>query len=203
MSVDDKDGYGIEDEVEKWLDDGIAQFGKAEPRVGLERRVLASLQAERNRIMSRRRWWWAMGAAAAAAAIVAMVWVGANGPKKNAGGVAETSTPSHNEEAQRPIVPRPAQQAVHPAKEVAHRGPANEPSRELAAAARPKLDQFPSRRKMSEEELLLVRRLNEKSNKEALLESIPNREEDDLSIGSLEIRPLQIPDIEISENQTN
>jgi hypothetical protein len=192
-----------EQNVEQWLDSALSQYRKAEPRTGLESRVLASLQAERNRITSRMRWWWAMGAVAVAAAIVAMVWVGANGPKKNAGGVAETSTPSHNEEAQRSIVPRPAQQAVHPAKEVAHRGPANEPSRELAAAARPKLDRFPSRRKMSEEELLLVRRLNEKSNKEALLESIPNREEDDLSIGSLEIRPLQIPGIEISESKTN
>lgn len=56
---------------------------------------------------------------------------------------------------------------------------------------------------MSEAELLLARRLNEQSSKEALLESTPSREEVDLSVGSLEIRPLEIPDIEISENQTN
>ena len=144
-----------------------------------------------------------MGAVAAAVAMVAVVWVGENGRKQNAGGVAETSTPTHHEEAQRSIEPGPPQQAVHPAKEVVRRKPANQPSRELAVAATPKLDQFPSRRNMSEGESLLVRRLNEQSNKEALLESTPSREEVDLSIGSLEISPLQIPDIEISESKTN
>ena len=192
-----------EHDVEQWLDSALHQYGKAEPRTGLESRVLASLRAERNRITSRRRWWWAMGAVAAAAAIVAVVWVGANSRKKNAGGLAETSTPTHHEEAQRSIEPGPDQRAVHLAKEVAQRKPANQPSRELAVAATPKLDQFPSRRKMSEGEWLLVRRLSEQSNKEALLESTPSSEAVDLSIGSLEIRPLQIPDIEISESKTN
>jgi hypothetical protein len=189
-----------EHDLEQWLDSALSQYGKAEPRPGLESRVLASLQAERNRTTFRRRWWWAMGAVAAAVAIVAVVWVGEIGRKKNAGSVAHTSMPIHLEEAQRSIVPGPDQQAVHPAKQEAPRGPANQPSYELAVAARPKLDRFPSRRNISEEELLLVRRLNGRSNKEALLESTPSREDVDLSVGSLEIRPLQIPDIEISEN---
>ena len=192
-----------EHDVDQWLDSALNQYGKAEPRTGLERRVLASLQAERNRITSRRRWWWAIGAVVAAVAIVAVVWVGENGRKKNAGGVAETSKPTHHEKEQRSIEPGPAQQAGHPAKEVVRRKPANHPSRELAVAAMPKLDQFPSRRNLSEGESLLVRRLNEQSNKEALLKSAPSSEEVDLSIGSLEIRPLQIPDIEISESKTN
>jgi len=192
-----------DDDVEQWLDSALSQYGKVEPRIGLESRVLASLQAESNRITSRRRWWWAIGAVAAAVAIVAVVWVGDNGRKKDAEGVAKTSMPTHHEEAQGSIEPGPSQQAVRPAKVVAQRRPAHQPSRKLAVAATPKLDQFPSRRKMSDEELLLVRRLNEQSNKEALLGSTPSPEEDDLSIGSLEIRPLQIPDIEVSENQTN
>jgi hypothetical protein len=50
---------------------------------------------------------------------------------------------------------------------------------------------------------LLARLLKEQSNKEALLESTPIREEVDLSIDSLEIRPLEIPDIEILESKTN
>jgi hypothetical protein len=192
-----------EHDVEQWLDSALSQYGKAEPRTGLESRVLATLQAERNRITSRSRWWWAMGAVAAAVAIAAVVWVGTNSRTKNATGVAETSTPTHHEEAQGSIEPWPVQQAVHPAKQVAQRRPAHQPSREPAVAATPKLDQFPSRRNMSERELLLARRLNEQSSKEASLESTPSLEEVDLRIGSLEIRPLQIPDIEISENQTN
>ncbi|MFZ3341503.1 MAG: hypothetical protein WA609_15470 [Terriglobales bacterium] len=204
MNIDDgKHERGLEFEIDQWLDKEIAQYANAEPRARLESRVLVGLRAERNRITSRRRWWWAMGAAAAAVAIVAVVWVGQNGRKKNAGGVAEPSTPIHHEEAQRSIEPGTAQQAVHPAKKVAQRRPAHRSSRELAAAATPKLDQFPSRRKMSEGELLLVRRLNEQSHKEALLKSTPSREDVDLSIGSLEIRPLQIPDIDVSESKTN
>jgi hypothetical protein len=192
-----------EHDVEQWLDSALSQYGKAEPRTGLESRVLASLPAERNRITSRRRWWWAMGAVAAAAAIVAVVWVGENGRKKNAEGMAETLTPTHREEVQRSIKLGPAPPAVHKAREVAQRRPAHQPSREPAVAPTPKLDHFPSRRKMSEAEFLLARRLNEQSNKEALLESTPGSEAVDLSIGSLEISPLQIPDIEISESKTN
>jgi hypothetical protein len=192
-----------ERDVEQWLDSALSEYGKAEPRAGLESRVLANLQAECNRITSRRRWWWAMGAVAAAVAIAAVVWVGETGREKNSGGVVETPTPTHHQEAQRSIDPGSAPPAIHPAKEVAKRRPTHQPNRELAVAATPKLDQFPSRRKMLEGELLLVRRLNEQSNKEVLLEFTPSRVEVDLSIGSLEIRPLQIPDIEISETKTN
>jgi hypothetical protein len=192
-----------EHDVEQWLDSALGQYGKAEPRTGLESRVLATLQVERNRITSRRRWWWAMGAAAAAVAIVAVVWVGENGSTKNAAGVAQSSMPTHHEDVQSSIEPGPVQQAVHPAKQVAQRRPAHQPSRELAVAATPKLDQFPSRRNMSERELLLARRLNEQSSEEASLEFTPSPEDVDLSIGSLEIRPLQIPDIEISESKAN
>ncbi|MGC2560207.1 MAG: hypothetical protein WA389_15375, partial [Terriglobales bacterium] len=159
-----------EDDVEQWLDPALSEYSKAEPRTGLESRVLANLQAERIRITSRRRWWWAMGAVAAAVAIAAVVWAGANGRKRNAGGMAETSAPAHHEDVQRSIERRPVQQAVHPAKEVARRRPVHQSSREPALAAMPKLDQFPSRRNLSEGELLLARRLNEQSNKEALLE---------------------------------
>ena len=66
---------------------------------------------------------------------------------------------------------------------------------------------------MSKEESLLVRRLlvrpllierlNEPSGEEALPESTPSPEEVDLSIGSLEISPLETPDLDISESQTN
>lgn len=187
-----------EREVDQWLDMALSQYGNVESRTGLESRVLASLQAERNRIASRRRWWWAVGTVAAAVAIVAVVWVGENGRKKNAGGVAKTSR-THQKEVQSAIEPRPVPQAAQPAKEVAQRSPANRPSRVLAVGATPKLDQFPSRRSLSGEELLLVRRLNEQSDKEALLEAGATRAEGDLSVDSLEIHPLEIPDIEISE----
>ncbi len=192
-----------EHDVEQWLDGALSQYGKAEPRTGLESRVLANLEAERDRMASRRRWWWAVGAVAAAAAIVAVVWLEENSRKKNPADMAGTPTTIHHEDAQKAIEPGPVPQAAHPGKESAQRRLANQPSRELAVAAAPKLDQFPSRRSLSGEELLLVRRLNEQSDKVALLEAGATRAEGDLSIDSLEIRPLQVPDIETSESKTN
>jgi hypothetical protein len=192
-------------DVEQWLDAALSQYGNVEPRTGLDSRVLANLQAERNRLASRQRWWWAVGAVAAAVAIAAVVGIGENSRRRNPERVAETSMPTHHEEARRSIEPAPVPvpQAARSAKEVAQQRPANQPSHELAVAATPKLDQFPSRRSLSGEELLLVRRLNEPSGKEALLGAGATRAEGDLSIDSLEIRPLQIPDIESSESKTN
>jgi hypothetical protein len=190
-------------DVDQRLDSALSQYSKAEPRTGLESRVLANLEAERNRMASRWRWWWAVGAVAAAAAIVAVVWMGENSRRRNPERVAETSTPTHHEGAQKAIEPGPVPQAAHPVKELAKRRPLSQPSRELAVAATPKLDQFPSRRSLSGEELLLVRRLNEQPDKEALLEAGATLAAGDLSVDNLEIRPLQIPDIEISESKTN
>jgi hypothetical protein len=148
-----------------------------------------------------------MGAAAALAAIVIALWVGESDRERNTGNKARTST-AHREEFRGSIHPAPSSQVAHPvrsnlAQEVAKRRLANRSLSDPAPESTPKLEQFPSRRDMSEGESLLVRRLNEPSNKEALLESAPSREEVDLSIGSLEVRPLQIPDIEISESKTN
>ncbi len=81
MNIDDgKDGRAVEYEVEKWLDDGIAQFAKAEPRVGLERRVLARI-AEARQVAQEGtgrglRWWSALALGTAAALLVAFVLLG-------------------------------------------------------------------------------------------------------------------------------
>jgi hypothetical protein len=190
-------------DVDQWLESALSQHGKAEPRTGLENRVLANLKAERNRIASRRPWWWPLGAVAASVAIVAALWLGESSRKRNPGTVAETSTTTQREEVHEPAQPGPPSQIAHTARDVAQHRPAHWPIHDLAGKRTPKLDQFPSRRNMSEGESLLARLLKEQSNKEALLESTPIREEVDLSIDSLEIRPLEIPDIEISESKTN
>jgi hypothetical protein len=197
------DPINKERDVDQWLESALSQYGKAEPRVGLESRVLANVQAERNRIASRRPWWWAIGTAAALAAVVAVVWVGENSRKRNPASVVETSTTTQHEEARRAIQPGPAPHSANTAKESAQSRPARRPIGDLVVASTPKLDQFPSRRNMSEGESLLAQRLKEQSNKEALLEFTPIPEEVDLSIDDLEIRPLEIPDIEISESKTN
>jgi hypothetical protein len=196
------DPLKTERDVEQWLDAALSQYGKAEPRTGLESRVLANLRVERNRNASRGRWWWAAGAAAALALILVALWVGESGRERSRTSTMRASTTRERKNAHSLAQPPPQPKTAEPARDVARYWPAHSPIHDPAAKT-PKLDQFPSRRNMSEWESLLVRRLSEQSNKEALLKSTPSSEEIDLSIGSLEIRPLQIPDVEISESKTN
>lgn len=208
MDQTGKEPIPRECDLNQWLESTLGQCGKAEPRSGLENRILASLQAERSRRASRRSWWWTIATTAAFAAIVAAVWVGESGRVRKPVKTAGTST-TPSEEFRGSIQPVPAPRVAHPAKgfpasQVAGRTPVNRGAlRDLAASSAPKLEQFPSPRNLSGEELLLVRRLNEQSDNEALLQATATRAEVDLSIDSLEIRPLQIPDIEISESKTN
>lgn len=61
--------------IDAWLDDALSRYSGAEPRAGIENRVLAALRAE-ERNPRRRRWMvWVPAAATAAAVIVAMVAV--------------------------------------------------------------------------------------------------------------------------------
>ena len=61
--------------IDAWLDHALARYSGAEPRAGIENRVLAALRAE-ERKPRRRRWMvWVPAAATAAAVIVAMVAV--------------------------------------------------------------------------------------------------------------------------------
>jgi hypothetical protein len=191
-------------DVDQWLESALSQYGKAEPRTGLESRVLANLRDERGRVASRRRWWWAAGTATATAAAIAMaLWVGKSGNERNAAGTMGASTTTQREEARAPVQAGPAPQVAHSAREIKQHMPASRLVRDVVVATTPKLEQFPSRRNLSEAELLLVRRLSDQSDRGALLEATATRAEVDLSIDSLEIRPLQIPDLEVSESETN
>jgi hypothetical protein len=61
--------------IDAWLDQALARYSGAEPRAGIENRVLAALRAEQ-RNPRRRRWMvWVPAAATAAVVVVAMVAV--------------------------------------------------------------------------------------------------------------------------------
>ncbi len=150
-----------ERDVDQWLDAALSQYGKAEPRAGLESRVLANLQTERNQIAPRWRWWWAVGSATALAAMVVAVWFWQSGRAVRPGATAGISTTTHREQARGSIEPAPAAKIAHPAggypaKQVATHRPASRPLRNLSVAATPKLDQFPSPRPLSEQEQILM-----------------------------------------------
>jgi hypothetical protein len=64
--------------LHRWLDRALVEYGNTEPRPGLEARVLANLSAERERITARQRWFWALTMAATAAVIILAVWMDSN-----------------------------------------------------------------------------------------------------------------------------
>jgi hypothetical protein len=145
---------------DQWLESALGQYGKAEPRAGLENRLLANLRAERDRISLRRRWWRALGMVASLAAILVAVRVGERDRERKPASTAATST-INRAEARELVQPKPLPQVVHPAtthpaRETAQRRPAHRPTRDLATASTPKLAQFPSPQPLSEQERILA-----------------------------------------------
>jgi hypothetical protein len=60
-----------------WLDAALKQYGRIEPRTGIENRVLANLRAERELVIARKwQWWPAVAAVTALTVVVAalLVW---------------------------------------------------------------------------------------------------------------------------------
>jgi hypothetical protein len=148
---------GLDDQ---WLESALIQFGRAEPRVGLENRLLANLRAERAQGYLRRRWWRALGMVASLAAILVAVRVEERDRERKPESTAATST-TNRTEARELVQPRPIPQIVHPAtthpaREVVLRRPAHRPTRDLAVASTPKLAQFPSPQPLSEQERILA-----------------------------------------------
>jgi len=148
---------GMQDEIDRELDAALTKYA-AEPRTGLEERVLANLRTERARVPARARWHWSLTAAATAIVIVALTLALRSG-----------RTP-HPVVANHPssITPGPA---LSPAQIVSNPRPARrvKPRRShplVATAGRaelgpPKLDQFPSPQPLNEQERALARYVSE------------------------------------------
>lgn len=160
-------------EVDQWLDAALSQYGKAEPRAGLEGRVLASLQAERSRIASGRRWWWAAGTVAATAAITLAVWLGHGYRARTPDGVGTTARHDAGG-GDRPtpypeVHPAPRQPVAQLARRALPRPLAQRMTRtpEVADAAR--LERFPAPTPLSDQEKLLARYVQQFPHRAALI----------------------------------
>jgi hypothetical protein len=132
------------------LDAALAKYAKVEPRTGLEERILANLQAEREHATLRERWLWEV---AAAFAMVVIVIIGLNW---------KTTTRSAAPVAHRP--PAVAPSVELPSPQIASTRPRNSKSTARSgrrrshstAPANPKLDQFPSPQPLSDQEKILA-----------------------------------------------
>ena len=151
--------------AERWLDDALKQYGEAEPRRGLENRVLANLQAERERL-TLRPWWWRPSAAAVT---IAVLMGGALLLKRKPDVTAVTiSNPppvtAGKSEPERPIASRvgshsPIKGRVRP-----------EPNRNVAQPfSVPRLEQFPAPAPLSKQEEMLARYVRERRQEAAMV----------------------------------
>jgi hypothetical protein len=147
-------------EIDQWLDSALRQYAKAEPRAGLEARVLANLRAEQAMAAHRTRWWWAFGTAAAFAAIVVGIWIGEGNRQKTAPEIASISTTPREELRSQKIQREPQPKVVtriSPSRTKRTTGNvrANDMPPNLASPSQPKLEQFPSPQPLSEQEQIL------------------------------------------------
>jgi hypothetical protein len=147
-------------QFDRELSGALAKYASAEPRVGLEERVLANLQAELAKAPTHAWWRWSTAAAVAAAVaivLIALAWR-SNGPSRPA--IANHPSPAQGENAAGIQVVtvtndserRASLQDSKPARrQTAHS------ARQTVAVAPPRLDQFPSPQPLNEQEKILAR----------------------------------------------
>jgi hypothetical protein len=137
-------------QLDQWLYSALKQYGEAEPRAGLEGRVLANLRAANVRASAKRTWWpvWAAVAAGIAIAGVSFVAFGNKSAKKETVAVQRPSLRL----PKAPIATSPAPVLISSAS----RKPAHRPSVRAVKAPEPRLDQFPAPRPLTQQEEMLI-----------------------------------------------
>lgn len=147
---------GKQDDLDRALDAALAKYAAAEPRAGLEERVLANLRVARSR--SPNRAWWRWGGLAAAAAIVIVAVTLVRRAERTSPPVVVIHQPSRSGARKQPAtqVSKDEGRRVHP--HTARTMPGTQPGRGrsgIAVAGNPKLEQFPAPLPLSEQEKLL------------------------------------------------
>jgi hypothetical protein len=137
-----------------WLDAALRQYGEAEPRPGLEERILANVRAEQGRSVAWTWWPWTAVALAAIAIVVAgpLAW---RSGKTGTNSVAHnplTATPSGTQVTNSGSENQAPPEVRVPAKK---HTPLNSHSPARVAAS-PRLEQFPSPQPLSEQETILA-----------------------------------------------
>jgi len=165
--------------LDRWLNRALAEYSQAEPRSGIELRVLANLRAQRRHIAEqRRRRWWTIGIIATAAVLVIVLWAaGTNkhdredasvkpSPAVSAkdANIAQHARQNTSQNAGQNVTEDSASHISRPASSRhSHMQRARRPShgkrtpRVLRAAQRVRGEQFPSPTPLSEQERILQR----------------------------------------------
>lgn len=139
-------GPNEKDPFDDLLEGALRRYSEVEPRAGLEGRILARLAT--SPCPSRIRWAWAM--ALVTVAVIVSVWFGTSGRGAYRRNVAVNIVPGLTTPHAHPSPPH---QTLSSPKTHPHR---RRPSATVALAREPALQQFPSPRPMTEQELMLV-----------------------------------------------
>lgn len=146
--------------LDEWLDAGLRQYGQAEPRLGLETRILARVRAERENAPTRRWLWWP---ALAGLTAILLIGVGVFLVKSKDSGVQSPLAKG----SQAPLeqkAPEPSQAKGSPIQQASSRRIRTIPRPARSHVAEPvlaRLDQFPSPQPLSEQEVILARYLEQ------------------------------------------
>jgi hypothetical protein len=145
--------------LDRKLDTALARYATVEPRAGLEKRILANLQAEQARIPERAWWRWSIAAAAAAIIIVAVALTlrsGRTAPQQ----IVQHPLPTQQGPKQAPQIAARDEESststLAPARRTVHHGHGDRQGATVVASANPKLDVFPSPQPLSEQERILM-----------------------------------------------
>jgi hypothetical protein len=145
------------EKIDRWLDAALPHFSEADPRVGLEARVLATLASDRReREQNRYRWPWRLALAAALAAVVIVVI--ARAPWRSGQPPVVTERPTTPGAPAGTESPPPVVTGVTSNPALGTNGRRNNPHLRavVGGAPAPRLAQFPAPRPLSEQERLLV-----------------------------------------------
>jgi hypothetical protein len=144
-----------QERLERWLDKALAGYGSAEPRSGLEGRVLARVRQEQEASARTRSRWLVLAATAVAGVLAIGVFLigrPAKAPVAPVASAIRVEPPSAVEKTRpKAFVPVPV-----PARRPHHTRRDTEARQDM-----PKLDQFPSPQPLSEQEKILARYVRE------------------------------------------
>jgi hypothetical protein len=147
------------DRLDRDLNAALARFAAAEPRKGLEERILATVRAKQQRFATRSWWRWPV-LATLAAALVVSVSVAWKSVKRQQTTVAHSSAAKHNtRHTETRITDNVAGSPIRHEKAASEmrRKPNAIGHRATIVVSAVKLDQFPSPLPLSEQEKILAR----------------------------------------------
>lgn len=154
--------------LDRLLDAALARYVAAEPRAGLDQRILANLRAERAQAPSPAWWKWSLVAAAAAALIVAaLAW--RSGRQSRPVITNDAPTTVRGSEKSIPQLAQQDRGAKHFSKRAPARRVAADPLPVAVAAMNPRLEVFPSPQPLSKQEKLLASYVSEYPGPAALI----------------------------------